>query len=110
MDRTAPQDMADDDIQVIACYSENPEFPPQLAAGRAMTSDLTDCLGYLSLPETAETVPESYFTEPSEELIELFVGSPPSTHSGVQPRQHPIAECSQIDPVPYLLINVAAAD
>ena len=45
-------DSDDDDIQVIACYSENQEFPPQLAAGRAMTTDLSDCLGYLSLPET----------------------------------------------------------
>ena len=32
-------DSDEDDIQVIACYSENPEFPPQLTAGRAMTSD-----------------------------------------------------------------------
>ena len=98
---TAPQDSDEDHIQVIACYSENQEFPPQLAAGRAMTSDLSVCLGYLSLPETTETVPESYFTEPSEELIEWFVGSPPSTYSGVQPQQHPIAQCSQIDPVSY---------
>ena len=29
---TAPQDSDDDDIQVIACNSENREFPPQLAA------------------------------------------------------------------------------
>ena len=65
-----PCDSDEDDIQVIACYSENPEFLPQLAAGRAMTSDLTDCLSYLSLPETVETVTENYFTEPSEELIE----------------------------------------
>ena len=98
---TAPQDSDEDDIQVIACYSENQEFPPQLAAGRAMTSDLSVCLGYLSLPETTETAPESYFTEPSEVLIEWFVGSPPSTYSGVQPQQHPIAQCSQIDPVSY---------
>ena len=98
---TAPQDSDKDDIQVIACYSENQEFPPQLAAGRAMTSDLSVCLGHLSLPETTETVPESYFTEPSEELIESLVGSPPSTYSGVQPQQHPIAQCSQIDPVSY---------
>ena len=91
-------DSDDDDIQVIACYTENQEFPPQLAAGRAMTTDLSDCLGYLSLPET---ISESYFTEPTEELIDWFVGSPPSTYSGVQPQQHPIAQCSQIDPVPY---------
>ena len=98
---TAPQDSDDDDIQVIACYSENREFPPQLAAGRAMTSDLSACLGYLSLPETTETATESYFTEPSEDLIEWFVGSPPSTYTGLQPQQHPIAQCSQIDPVSY---------
>ena len=91
-------DSDDDDIQVIACYSENQEFPPQLTAGRAMTTDLSDCLGYLSLPETTS---ESYFTEPTEELIDWFVGSPPSTYSGVQPQQHPIAQCSQIDPLPY---------
>ena len=94
-------DCDEDDIQVIACYSENQEFPPQLTAGRAMTSDLNDCLSYLSLLESVETVPESYFTEPSAELIEWFVGNPPSTYSGVQPQQHPIAQCSQIDPVPY---------
>ena len=30
-------DSDEDDIQVIAWYSENPEFPPQLTAGKAMT-------------------------------------------------------------------------
>ena len=98
---TAPQDSDDDDIRVIACYSENREVPPQLAAGRAMTSDLSACLGYLSLPETTETATESYFTEPSEDLIEWFVGSPPSTYAGLQPQQHPRSQCSQVDPVSY---------
>ena len=98
---TAPQDSDDDDNQVIACYSENREFPPQLAAGRAMTSDLSTCLGYLSLPETTETATGNYFTDPSEDLMEWFVGSPPSTYSGLQLQQHPIAQCSQIDPVSY---------
>ena len=91
-------DSDDDDIQVIACYSENQEFPPQLTAGRAMTTDLSDCLGYLSLPET---ISESYFTEPTEDLIDWFVGSPPSTYTGVQPQRQPIAQCSQLDPVSY---------
>ena len=103
-------DSDDDDLQVIACYSETQEFPPQLTAGRAMTTDLTDCLSYLSLPETVETVTESYFTEPSEELIEWFVGSPPSTYAVVQPQQHPIAQCSQIDPVPYSPMSPPLAD
>ena len=29
---------SDYDIQVFACYRENTSFPPQLAAGRAMTN------------------------------------------------------------------------
>ena len=84
------RDSDEDDIQVIACYSESPEFPPQLAAGRTTTTDLTECLSYLSLPEAAESVTESYFREPSEEIREWFVGIPPSTYSGVQPQEHPI--------------------
>ena len=47
---TAPQDSDEDDIQVIAPYSENQEFPPQLAAGRAMTSDMSVCLSRLLKP------------------------------------------------------------
>ena len=79
------RDSDDDDIQVIACYSENSELPPQLAAGSTMTTDLTECLSYLSLSEAVEIVLESYFTEPSEELIEWFVGSPPRTYAWLQP-------------------------
>ena len=71
------RDSDDDDIQVIACCSENSEFPPPLAAGGAMTTDSTECLSYLNLPETQESVEESFFTEPSEKLIEWFVGNPP---------------------------------
>ena len=56
-------DSDEDDIQVIACYSKTKEFPPQLVAGRGVTNDLTECLIYLSLPETEQSVPESYFTE-----------------------------------------------
>ena len=40
----------DDDIQVLACYYENPPFPPALATGRAMTTELTQGLKDLSLP------------------------------------------------------------
>ena len=31
----------DDYMQVLACYYENPPFPPQRAAGRALTAELT---------------------------------------------------------------------
>ena len=33
----------DSDIEVIACYRETPIYPPQIAAGRAMTFEITDC-------------------------------------------------------------------
>ena len=103
-------DSDDDDIQVIACSSEASEFRPQLVAGRAMTTELADSMSNLGLPETEQSVSESYFTELSEELTEWFVGNPPSTYSGQQPYTHPIAQCGRIDPVPYspmssLLIN-----
>ena len=32
----------EDDIQVLACYRYNDEFPPQLAAGKAMTTELSE--------------------------------------------------------------------
>ena len=43
----------DEDIQVLACYYENPSYLPQLAAGRAMTTGLTQCLNDLKLPSEA---------------------------------------------------------
>ena len=41
----------DDEIEVLACYRIGPEFPPQLVAGRRMTTEITQCLNDLSLPE-----------------------------------------------------------
>ena len=35
------REIEDDKIQVLSCYYENPPFPPQLTAGKAMTTDLT---------------------------------------------------------------------
>ena len=104
------RDSDDDGIQVITCYSENAEFPSQLAAGGAMTTDLMECLSYLNLPELEKSSHESYFTEPSEELIEWFVENPPLAFAGLQPQEHPIAQCSQIDPVPYSPSSPPLAD
>ena len=95
----------DDDIQVIGCYSETSDISPQLAAGRAMTTESADCMSNLSLPETEHTVTESYFSQPSEELIQGFVGNPPSTYARQLPQAHQIAQCSPIDPVPYSLLS-----
>ena len=92
-------DSDDDDIQVIGRYSEASEFPPQLVAGRAMTTELADCMSNLGLPETEQS--ECYFTEPSEELKEWFVGNPSPTYSGQHPYTHPITQCGRIDPLPY---------
>ena len=64
---TSVQDLLDresEDTQVLACYYENPPFPPQLAAGRAMTTDLTQCLNDLNLPSEAFVGNADTFTEP----------------------------------------------
>ena len=61
---------SDDDIQVLACYPESTPFPPQLAAGRGMTSEPTQCLNDLSLPPEDLIDSVSTFTEPSQELLE----------------------------------------
>ena len=87
---------SDNDIQLIGCYSEVSAFPPELAAGRAMTTELADCLSNLSLPEKEHAVTESYFTEPSVELIEWLVGNPPYTYVQQFPQAHPIARYSQV--------------
>ena len=104
------QDSDVDDVQVIACYAETRYFPPQLVAGRAMTSDLTQSLSNLSLPETETNLPENYFTEPSQELVGWFVGNPPPTFAEQHERNHPIAHCGQIDPVSYLPFSPPLAD
>ena len=89
----------DDDIQVLACYRYNTEFLPQLAAGRAMTTELTECLNDLNLPISEPTESVSTFTEPSNSLIDWFVGNPPPTYYGQSASDHPIAQCSQFNPI-----------
>ena len=67
---------SDDDIQVLACYYENQPYPPQLVAGRAMTTELTCCLNDLSLPKDDWEDTISTFTEPPQELLNWCVGGP----------------------------------
>ena len=69
---------SDDDNQVQVCYRESTPFPPQLAAGRAMTSELTQCPNDLSLPPEDLIDSASTFTEPSQELLDWCFGGPPN--------------------------------
>ena len=56
----------DDDIQVLACYRESVPYPPQLVAGRTMTTELTQCLNDLSLSHEDLIDSNSTVTEPSQ--------------------------------------------
>ena len=89
----------DDDIQVLACYRESTPFPPQLAARRAMMAELTHCLNGLSLPNEDLIDSISTFTEPPQELLDWCVGGPPSNSYNCYGNDHPITQCSQINPV-----------
>ena len=89
----------EDDIQVLACYRYNEDFPPQLTAGRAMTTELTECLNDLNIPLSEPVDSVSTFSEPSNSLIDWFVGNPPCTFYGQSASDHPIAQCSGLDPV-----------
>ena len=60
----------DDDIQVLACYRISPEFPQQLIAGRAMTTEITECLNDLDLPSSELAESASTFSEPSNSLVD----------------------------------------
>ena len=75
------QDIAseEDDIQVLASYRYNDEFPPQLAAGRAMTTELSECLNDLNIPLSEPIDSVSTFSEPSNSLIDWFLCNPPSS-------------------------------
>ena len=93
---------SDDDIQFFACYCENALFPPQLVAGRAMTTELTNCLNDLRLPNEDLFESISTFTEPSQDLLEWYVGGPPSDSYYYYGNNHPITQCSQINPVRHM--------
>ena len=90
---------SDDDIQVLACYRESTPFPSQLAAGRAMTSELTQCLNDLSLPPEDLIDSASTFTKPSQELLNWCVGGPKNNAYDGYGKDHPIAQCSHLNPI-----------
>ena len=91
----------DSDIEVIACYREMPIYPPQLAAGRAMTFEGPFNLNEQSNLPWGQSGSIGSTIDPSDSLIDWFVGSPPSqTYVGEDPR-HRMANCSQLAPIPY---------
>ena len=91
----------DSDIEVIACYRETPVYPPQLVGGRAMTFDhdahTDDEIRYFCGPSGSL---DSTF-DPSDSLVDWFVGSPPTQSYRANDPNHRMANCSQLEPIPY---------
>ena len=90
---------SDDDIQVLACYRENVPFPPQLIAGRALTTELAHCLNDVNIPDDDLIGSASTFTDPSQDLLDWCVGGPPRTSYGSNANDHPITYCGQLNPI-----------
>ena len=91
----------DSDIEVIACYRETPVYPPQLAGGRAMTFEqdayVDDEIKYLCGPSGSF---DSTF-DPSDSLVDWLVGSPPTQSHTANDPNHRMANCSQLESIPY---------
>ena len=90
---------SDDEIQVLACYRENIPFPPQLIAGRAMTTELTHCSNDLNIPDDDLIGSASTFTDSSQDLLDWCVGGPRRTSYGSNANDHPITYCGQLNPI-----------
>ena len=69
-------------------------------AGRAMTTELTECLNDLNIPPSEPIDSVSTFSEPSNSLIDWFVGNPQPTYYGQSASDYPIAQCSRLEPFP----------
>ena len=88
---------ADSDIEVIACYREVPNYPPQLEAGRAMTIDLGTCSEerVQSLYMPSGSIDSTFDT--SDSLVDWFVGSPSQQTYVADDPNHCMADCSRIE-------------
>ena len=69
-DDLTQDDAADSDIEIIACYREAPVYPPQLVAGRAMTTDFDSYEYNPTQPQYGQSGPVASTTDPSDSLIE----------------------------------------
>ena len=92
---------ADSDIEVIACYREAPVYPPQLAGGRAMTFYLVTCGEEGTQHTYGPSGSISSTFDPSDSLVNWFVESPPSHTYTTNDPNHRMANCSQLEPIPY---------
>ena len=96
-----PDDGPDSDIEIIACYREVPVFPPQLVGGRAMTTDFDTDESNLTQSQYGRQGSVASITDPSDSLIEWFVGNPPQqTYKEEDPR-HKMAQCKELEPIHY---------
>ena len=96
----------DSDIEVIACYRETPIYPPQLAAGRAMTFEITDCGDDQPHPQCEPSGSIGSTFDPSDSLIDWILGSPPlQTYAEGDPNHlwHIVAESIQLPTRQYCL-------
>ena len=63
-----------------------------------MTTELTQCLNDLSLPNEDLVASVSIFPERSQDLLACCVGGPPGDSYDCCGNTHPITQCSQINP------------
>ena len=91
----------DSDIEAIACYREEPVYSPQLVAGRAMTLYLGTCgeEHVQSLCGPSGSIDSTF--DPSDSLVDWFIGSPPLRTYVEDDTNHRMANCNRIEPVPY---------
>ena len=86
----------DSDIQVIACYREQPAFSETSAASRQMTVDTTNCLG----GDTSSLWPEDDFIEQllqADYDYSIMGGGPPVRNGS---GGYEISQCAGLPPIP----------
>ena len=69
-DDSQRDDGCDSDIEIIACYREVAMFPPQLAGGRAMTTEFDANEYDLTQSQYGQPGSVASTTDPSDSLIE----------------------------------------
>ena len=76
-------------------------FPPQLVAGRPMTTELDSCVDNFIYSQYGQPGSKASITDPSDSLIDWFVGNPDQRYYNEESPQRQIAQCSKLEPIPY---------
>ena len=84
---------------LLACSRGIPPYGPQIVAGLLMTTDVSSCLDNLTLPERFSGFSAKDNFELPCELVDSVFGNNPPTRCFMPPQEHPIARCSQLEPV-----------